>query len=341
MKNSIEPYGYIYLTTNKINGKRYIGQHSRSKLDKRYLGGGTALNKDIREYGRQNFKIQILQYSYIDTGFNITPNHPKISKSQSILNFLETYWIEKLKTHISKGGYNLQTGGGQFGRHSIEMRKANSERQLNWSPEFKAAKIAKALETIANKSEEERKITQQKMSEARKRRITKPETIQKTKQTLKNRSRDEWDAIKRRELETKQSWSKERKEEYSNSLSIGVRKAFTEKDICIHCGKEVSKKLINRDHNDRCRHNPNREWFHCPVCEKKFTSSNYLLTHINRYHYELVESGAYDHKDVETKEQLLKKARKAHQTNKNRSKESKKETQLKRQLTKKINQPIR
>ena len=39
----------IYLTTNTINGKKYIGK-DRNNL-KSYLGGGTDLNKDIKKYG--------------------------------------------------------------------------------------------------------------------------------------------------------------------------------------------------------------------------------------------------------------------------------------------------
>jgi group I intron endonuclease len=49
----------IYLTTNTINGKKYIGK-DRNNL-KSYLGGGTDLNKDIKKYGRNYFKKEILE----------------------------------------------------------------------------------------------------------------------------------------------------------------------------------------------------------------------------------------------------------------------------------------
>ena len=31
------PYGYIYLTVNTVNGNMYIGKHARSEFDKKYL----------------------------------------------------------------------------------------------------------------------------------------------------------------------------------------------------------------------------------------------------------------------------------------------------------------
>ena len=37
---------YIYITTNLINGKRYIGKH-HGELNDDYLGSGTLLKKAI------------------------------------------------------------------------------------------------------------------------------------------------------------------------------------------------------------------------------------------------------------------------------------------------------
>ena len=33
-----KPYGYIYITTNNLNNKKYIRQHT--KFDDKYLGSG-------------------------------------------------------------------------------------------------------------------------------------------------------------------------------------------------------------------------------------------------------------------------------------------------------------
>lgn len=52
---------YIYLTTNLINGKQYIGQHKGKPTDK-YYGSGTNIVKAIQKYGKENFKKEILCY---------------------------------------------------------------------------------------------------------------------------------------------------------------------------------------------------------------------------------------------------------------------------------------
>ena len=53
-------YNYVYITTNKINGKFYIGKHSTDNLNDNYLGSGIMLNKAIKKYGKEKFKQRIL-----------------------------------------------------------------------------------------------------------------------------------------------------------------------------------------------------------------------------------------------------------------------------------------
>lgn len=53
-------YNYVYITTNKINGKFYIGKHSTDNLNDNYLGSGIMLNNAIKKYGKENFKQRIL-----------------------------------------------------------------------------------------------------------------------------------------------------------------------------------------------------------------------------------------------------------------------------------------
>ena len=51
---------YIYKTTNLINGKIYIGQSIR-KFSKSYLGSGVKILNAIKKYGKENFKVEILE----------------------------------------------------------------------------------------------------------------------------------------------------------------------------------------------------------------------------------------------------------------------------------------
>jgi hypothetical protein len=49
---------YIYKTTNKINGKVYIGKSVDESID--YLGSENILKHSIKKYGRKNFIKEII-----------------------------------------------------------------------------------------------------------------------------------------------------------------------------------------------------------------------------------------------------------------------------------------
>ena len=53
---------YIYLITNKLNGKKYIGKRSTKKEIEQdnYMGSGTLLRLAFKKYGRDNFTKDIL-----------------------------------------------------------------------------------------------------------------------------------------------------------------------------------------------------------------------------------------------------------------------------------------
>lgn len=90
--------GFIYKTTNCVNGKIYIGKHEFSenkKLNSSYLGSGVAIKRAIRKYGRKNFKREIL----------------KLCSSLNQLNGYETYYIIKLNATNPSIGYNMMLGG--------------------------------------------------------------------------------------------------------------------------------------------------------------------------------------------------------------------------------------
>lgn len=88
-------YGYIYLTTNKVNNKKYIGQHRAKEFDTRYIGSGILLIKAIQLYGAENFETKIL----------------KECVDENDLNESEKYFISYYSADTSEEYYNIAKGG--------------------------------------------------------------------------------------------------------------------------------------------------------------------------------------------------------------------------------------
>lgn len=59
-----DPYGFIYITTNWIDGKKYIGQKKFDNYWKGYLGSGKHLREATKKYGRENFTRDIVAIAY-------------------------------------------------------------------------------------------------------------------------------------------------------------------------------------------------------------------------------------------------------------------------------------
>ena len=89
-------YGYVYKTTNLLNGKFYVGQKKSCEfLGEKYLGSGVRLKSAIQHYGKENFSVEI-----VDT-----------ASSKEELDRLEIYWIDKLDARNLDIAYNLSKGG--------------------------------------------------------------------------------------------------------------------------------------------------------------------------------------------------------------------------------------
>lgn len=91
-------YGYVYMTINIFNGKRYIGQHKSRYFDLFYKGSGFLIRQAFEKYGFDNFAIELL-----DT-----------AESFEELNQKEYYWIEYYNAVDSDEFYNIIPGGGSI-----------------------------------------------------------------------------------------------------------------------------------------------------------------------------------------------------------------------------------
>ena len=87
-------YYIIYKTTNKINGKYYIGMHKTDDLEDGYLGSGTHLCNALNKYGKENFEREILEYCNSD---------------EEMHNAEARYITEDVVN--DKSSYNLKLGG--------------------------------------------------------------------------------------------------------------------------------------------------------------------------------------------------------------------------------------
>jgi group I intron endonuclease len=96
MKENSNCYGYIYVITNKISKRIYIGQTTKKgKLFRKYLGSGTYITRAINKYKKINFYKQILDYAF----------------SKEELDCLEQFYIDFFSSSFLELGYNLTLGG--------------------------------------------------------------------------------------------------------------------------------------------------------------------------------------------------------------------------------------
>ena len=136
---------YIYITTNLLNGKFYIGKRVyRKKDDNWYLGSGIYLNRAIKKYGREYFKKEILEWC-----------NNKIHLCER-----EIYWIKQLNATNKEIGYNLSLGG-DGGNVGIEayIKIGNKLRGKKKPKEF-GEKISKALKGKSKSKEHNEKVRQ-------------------------------------------------------------------------------------------------------------------------------------------------------------------------------------
>lgn len=105
---------YVYLTTNLVNDKKYIGKHSTDKMveDDDYFGSGVLISKAISKYGKKNFRREILHYcNSEEEAFNL-----------EIKEIKERNAIEDSKYYnLAFGGEGILTGSvvapGDFKKH--------------------------------------------------------------------------------------------------------------------------------------------------------------------------------------------------------------------------------
>ncbi len=108
----------VYVHTNKINGKKYVGV-TQKKPEKRWRNGNG--------YERQCFYNAILKYGWENFEHTIL----KTGLTQEEANYYEKYYIKEFDSLLGHNGYNAAIGGYDAGmtglHHSEETKKKMSE----------------------------------------------------------------------------------------------------------------------------------------------------------------------------------------------------------------------
>lgn len=118
------PYGRVYLVTNLVNGKRYVGQTVMPLAQrwKKHCGmhsGCHALSAAIRKYGEHSFSIEEIASA----------------SSAAELNALEAALVIETNS-MWPHGYNLKAGGGSVGKMSEATRaRMKAATAASWQDE--------------------------------------------------------------------------------------------------------------------------------------------------------------------------------------------------------------
>ena len=174
----------VYKTTNKINGKYYIGKHKTDNLNDGYLGSGKLLKRAISKYGIENFTKEILH----------------VFDNEQDMNLKEAELVV-----VSEETYNLCEGGkGGFGyinlighNNNLPLERTDQHKK-NLSTSCKKA-WQKRSDEVKQKSINNLTYTHKNLSENHKKNIGKA-----------NQGRIPWNKGKKHSEETKRKISESR-----------------------------------------------------------------------------------------------------------------------------------
>ncbi|MGG0790404.1 hypothetical protein ABE132_17145 [Peribacillus simplex] len=106
-----EKYGFIYITTNTVNGMAYIGKHTTFGDD--YLGSGKDFKEAVKKFGKDKFVREDVAFAY----------------SAEHLNFLEKSYIDMFKANTDSMFYNSAPGGeGWYEKKAQLIMTSSSEK---------------------------------------------------------------------------------------------------------------------------------------------------------------------------------------------------------------------
>ena len=290
-------YGYIYETTNLINGKKYIGQH-RGNFDSDYYGSGKLILKAIEKYGKENFKVKLIEEC----------------NNLDELNKKEIYWISKLNADLRSDYYNIASGGSNirsfrginnpmYGKHHSEESKAKMSINQSISSWNKGTSGLYSKEYRAKISSGVSKSKKgKKLSESHRLAISKamknPEVRAKISKSLKGINNPMYGKHHSEESKAKISIGNKGKiinEKQRNIISERTRKAMKNPEVRAKISKSLKGKKLSESHrlaiskavSKRAKNedNPNYSYYTLEYMNKilYFSGRKALLCYCNKY----------------------------------------------------------
>ncbi len=163
----MEKNHYVYLTTNLINGKQYVGDHTiNPKENLYYIGSGSYLYKANKKYTEFNFFKEILEWFE--------------TREEAFL--AQEKYIKQYNTLVPNG-YNINPKGGHQVSGSMSEETKNKIRlkrkgiKLNLSPEQRLRR------SEVQKGKQHTKETKNKISESNKNKKMSNESKEKNRQS--------------------------------------------------------------------------------------------------------------------------------------------------------------
>jgi group I intron endonuclease len=262
---------YVYLTTNLINGKQYVGDHTINIKEKKYyIGSGDIFLKACKKYNEENFFKEILEW---------------FETREEAFNAQEKY-IKQFNT-LKPNGYNISPKGGHQCKNSVSEE---TKRKISISNRSKAktdkARQNMSLSKIGKPSNSLNKIwSKESRDKLKNSKIGIKHTEDHNEKISNGLKGKNLGKIRSKEFKENLSkikkgipsnvkgkkWNEESRKKLSNSLKNKISnrkgKIHSEKTkqkmressinrkrkICLYCNKEISINLFNRWHNKNCK----------------------------------------------------------------------------------------
>lgn len=216
--------GYVYKTTNIINGKMYIGKHKGKQFDNKYYGSGLVITQAIKKYGKKNFIVTLM------------------SKADTLeeLDWAEIQLIAEYKNKYGRFCYNQAKGG--EGGNAWEYKTEEEKKEF-------CEKM-----TIINKERCSSPEFKKKLSEATKQRYTSKEEKEKHRKKITEAWNNE--ELRKAQSERIKNYYKDKERDCSHNFKACLL-IFNGETKRFDSVKDLRKYL-----KDELNYNPDRRTFH-------------------------------------------------------------------------------